>query len=178
MLAALIGAPGNDASESEKAASGVVKFLDKWLRMGVRRSSSSSRGKAREVSSSPFSNRAANSVMTMLVCSRIGTYALPFRKNTALCSTSSGTRVQSTLNQFSSSNLLIPGVDASSRSPNCCFSSSATTSQFKFKVSTKARRSFPSSSWKRSLNSIVSTLAKRRRRSSVPENARRSIKCE
>lgn len=48
--AALMGAPGRALSESERLESGVAKFLDRWLRMGVRRSSSSRRGKAREAS--------------------------------------------------------------------------------------------------------------------------------
>ena len=47
---ALIGAPGRALSESERVESGVAKFLDKWFRIGVRRSSSSSRGRAREAS--------------------------------------------------------------------------------------------------------------------------------
>lgn len=50
MDAALIGAPGRAASESEKEESGVAKFLERWLRIGVSRSSSSRRGRARLVS--------------------------------------------------------------------------------------------------------------------------------
>ncbi len=42
-------APGRWGSESEKE-SGLVKFLERWERMGVSRSSSSRRGSARLVS--------------------------------------------------------------------------------------------------------------------------------
>lgn len=45
-----MGAPGRELSLSEIWASGVAKFLERWVRMGVRRSSSSSRGRARDVS--------------------------------------------------------------------------------------------------------------------------------
>lgn len=47
---ALMGAPGREVSLSEMCASGVAKFLERWVRMGLRRSSSSRRGRAREVS--------------------------------------------------------------------------------------------------------------------------------
>jgi hypothetical protein len=36
--------------DSEEANSGVLKFLERWVRIGERRSSSSRRGRAREVS--------------------------------------------------------------------------------------------------------------------------------
>jgi len=39
-----------EVSVSEVCASGVAKFLERWVRMGVRRSSSSRRGRARAVS--------------------------------------------------------------------------------------------------------------------------------
>ena len=45
-----MGAPWRAESESEREESGVAKFLDRWMRMGVRRSSSSRRGRARAVS--------------------------------------------------------------------------------------------------------------------------------
>lgn len=48
--AALMGAPGRALSESERVESGVAKLLDRWFRMGVKRSSSSSRGSARAAS--------------------------------------------------------------------------------------------------------------------------------
>ena len=50
MEAAFMVAPERALSESERVESGVAKFLDRWFRMGVRRSSSSSRGKARAAS--------------------------------------------------------------------------------------------------------------------------------
>ena len=50
MEAALMVAPERALSASERVESGVAKFLDRWFRMGVRRSSSSSRGKARAAS--------------------------------------------------------------------------------------------------------------------------------
>lgn len=49
--AAFIGVPfGRAASESEKVEEGVAKDLERCARMGERRSSSSSRGRARAVS--------------------------------------------------------------------------------------------------------------------------------
>ncbi len=42
-------AVSREVSESEMPESGVEKFLDRWFRIGVRRSSSSSRGMARAV---------------------------------------------------------------------------------------------------------------------------------
>ena len=45
-----MGAPGSEVSASEMWASGVAKFLERCVRMGLRRSSSSRRGRAREVS--------------------------------------------------------------------------------------------------------------------------------
>ena len=45
-----MGAPGNAVFESEIVESGVEKFFERWLRIGVRRSSSSRRGRARAVS--------------------------------------------------------------------------------------------------------------------------------
>jgi len=50
MEEALMGAPGRALSESERVESGVAKFLERWLRIGVRRSSSSRRGRARAAS--------------------------------------------------------------------------------------------------------------------------------
>ena len=44
-----MGAPGNEVSASERVLSGVAKDLERWARIGVRRSSSSRRGRAREV---------------------------------------------------------------------------------------------------------------------------------
>ena len=49
MLEAVMGAP-REVSLSEMCASGVAKFLDRCVKMGVRRSSSSRRGRARAVS--------------------------------------------------------------------------------------------------------------------------------
>ena len=49
MLAAEMGPP-SEVSLSEMCASGVAKFLERWVRIGVRRSSSSRRGRARAVS--------------------------------------------------------------------------------------------------------------------------------
>lgn len=60
--------------------------------------------------SSCLSSLETNSPTTMLACSLPGTNALPFFKNTLRCSTSSGTRSQSTLNQSSSSMALAPRV--------------------------------------------------------------------
>lgn len=50
MLRAEISAPGRLDEDDENEASGVVKLFDRWARIGVRRSSSSRRGSAREVS--------------------------------------------------------------------------------------------------------------------------------
>ena len=47
---ALMEALERAVSESERLESGVEKFLERWFRMGVRRSSSSRRGRARAVS--------------------------------------------------------------------------------------------------------------------------------
>lgn len=49
MEEAEMGAP-REVSVSEMCASGVAKFLERWVRIGVRRSSSSRRGRARAVS--------------------------------------------------------------------------------------------------------------------------------
>jgi len=49
MLRAEISAPGRAVVEEEYEASGVVKLFERWARMGVRRSSSSRRGRARDV---------------------------------------------------------------------------------------------------------------------------------
>lgn len=48
--AALMEMPGREVSESERVESGVEKFLERWVRIGVKRSSSSRRGMARAVS--------------------------------------------------------------------------------------------------------------------------------
>ena len=45
-----MGAPVTAESESESVESGVAKFLERCVRIGVRRSSSSRRGSARAVS--------------------------------------------------------------------------------------------------------------------------------
>ena len=50
MEEAFIGAPGSAVSESEIVESGVEKFFERWLRIGVSRSSSSRRGRALAVS--------------------------------------------------------------------------------------------------------------------------------
>lgn len=44
-----IGAPGRDVSESARVESGVEMFLERWFKIGARRSSSSRRGRARDV---------------------------------------------------------------------------------------------------------------------------------
>ena len=49
MLRAEMSAPGRVVEVLEYEASGVVKFWDKWVRMGVKRSSSSNLGRALEV---------------------------------------------------------------------------------------------------------------------------------
>lgn len=46
---ALIDAPGRAVSESDIPESGVPKFLERWFNIGVSRSSSSRRGRARAV---------------------------------------------------------------------------------------------------------------------------------
>jgi hypothetical protein len=50
MLAAEMTAPEISDELDMYDESGVIKFLERWLRIGVRRSSSSSRGRARAVS--------------------------------------------------------------------------------------------------------------------------------
>lgn len=50
MLRALISAPESALSVSVYEESGVTKFLERWSRMGARRSSSSNLGRARAVS--------------------------------------------------------------------------------------------------------------------------------
>ena len=50
MLRAEMSAPDTAVELPDMYVSGVVKFLERWLSMGVRRSSSSSRGSARAVS--------------------------------------------------------------------------------------------------------------------------------
>jgi hypothetical protein len=49
-FAVIVLRPSILASEEEYAASGAVKFCERWARMGARRSSSSRRGRARDVS--------------------------------------------------------------------------------------------------------------------------------
>ncbi len=130
--------------------------------------------------SKPLSRRLLKPARTMLICSLTGTYALPpFRKILRL-STSSGTVSKSTLNHPPSSISwrLKPGVAFRSSAPSDLFSSSDTTSQSSCSDSTKLRLSEASSFWNRSLNSALSILANLRRRSSVEEKARRSMKCE
>lgn len=93
---ALIDVPGRTVSESDKVESGVAKFLERWFRIGVRRSSSSMRGNARAViwwhsyskyhmdvhqasltqinhTSRPLSKFATNAASTILICSLAGT---------------------------------------------------------------------------------------------------------
>jgi hypothetical protein len=50
MLEAVICVPTRADELDMYAESGVMKFLERWLRMGVSRSSSSRRGRARAVS--------------------------------------------------------------------------------------------------------------------------------
>ena len=130
-----------------------------------------------ERTSNASSNRLVNSATTKLICSLCGTYAFPLFMNTLLCSTRSGTRSQSTLHHSCSSPFLDPPA-AINCSLNSLFSSSPTSSQSNFNEFTNALRSRISSSLNRSLKSIVSSRENRRRRSSVEENASRSIKCE
>ena len=196
--AALTCAPGRLLSESDSVESGVTKFLDRWLRMGVRRSSSSRRGRARAArysvvreldlayelrvlnTSKPLSRLISKLAVTMLICSRAGTYALPAFISTRRPSTSSGTVSKSTLNQppSSTSCLFKPGVAFSKSVASALLSLSGTISQSKFKDSMKACLSRASSLWNRNLKSADSIRANRLRRSSVEENARRRIKCE
>ena len=50
MVLCVIGAPGMAVSASERVESGVPKDFERCVKMGVSRSSSSRRGRAREVS--------------------------------------------------------------------------------------------------------------------------------
>ena len=152
-----MGAPGMALSESERVESGLAKFLDRWLRMGVRRSSSSRRGRARAASciechggevmqrwelhtSNPLSSLSLNPARTIFICSLTGTYAFPRLRKILRVSTSSGTVSKSTLNQppSSTSCFLKPGVAFMRSAANVRFSSSDTTSQFSCSDSTKA----------------------------------------
>ena len=119
-----------------------------------------------------------NSATTMLACSRPGTNALPAFRKTRRPSTKSGTRSQSTLNQFSSSLLaFFPKVMAASSEACSALSSSVSGShQSRSRFDTNAARSVRSSLLNRMRNSIVSTREKRLRRSSVEENASRRMK--
>lgn len=130
------------------------------------------------LTSNCLSRRDVNSATTMLDCSRPGTYAFPYFKNTFRDSTRSGTRSQSTLNQVSSSLLAFQvGIIAASSAANSVLSSSVTGShQSRFRLETKADRSERSSLPKRSRNSMVSTRLNRLRRSSVDEKASRKMK--
>ena len=130
--------------------------------------------------SSPLSSLSVKPASTILICSLTGTYALPAFRKTRRVSTSSGTVSKSTLNQppSSISSFFRPGVAFRRLLANALFSSSLTASQSKLRPLTKSWRSRASSFWKRSLNKAVSIRANRRLRSSVDENARRSMKCE
>lgn len=50
MALAVIGAPSTKPSFSEYTDSALPKFFERWFRIGVKRSSSSKRGRARLVS--------------------------------------------------------------------------------------------------------------------------------
>ena len=133
--------------------------------MGVRRSSSSRRGRARAANytrcknifihwqgigirtSSPFSSLVLKPASTMLICSLTGTYAFPAFTSTLRPSTSSDTVSKSTLNQppSSTSCRFSPGVAFCRSVPNAFFSSSETTSQSSCKDSTNACLSLTSS---------------------------------
>lgn len=113
----------------------------------------------------------------MLVCSRPGTYAFPACTTTLLPSTRSGTLVQSTLTQTSSSTLALPPRLACRSSLSPALSSAVTSSnQSSPSPATKAFSSLGPAASRRRRNSIVSTRVKRRRRSSVAEKARRRMK--
>lgn len=113
----------------------------------------------------------------MLVCSRPGTYAFPPCTTTLRPSTRSGTLIQSTLTQTSSSTLALPPRLACRSSRSSAFSSAVTSSnQSSPNPATNAFSSLGPAASRRSRNSIVSTRVKRRRRSSVAEKARRRIK--
>lgn len=129
------------------------------------------------VTSSASSSFLVNSATTRLICSRCGTYAIPRLSKTFLCDTSSGTRSQSTLNHSWSSPFLMP-LAACKFSLSSLFSSSLTSSHSRFRLLTNSCLSLKSSSLNRSVNSIVSSLENRRRKSSVEEKARRRMKCE
>ena len=174
-FAVIVDKPSISASLLEYCASGAIKLVLRCCNIGANRSSSSSLGSALAVNSSCSSNRRVNSATTRLCCSRWGTYALPRRRMTRRCSTSSGTRSQSTLNQLCSSPFLKPPT-ARNASPNSLFSSSLTSSHSRFRELTKDCRSRGSSSLKRRRKSIVSSLENRLRRSSVLENANRRMK--
>ena len=138
------------------------------------------RQKGERYTSSPLSSLSVKPARTILICSLTGTYAFPAFRNTRRVSTNSGTVSKSTLNQppSSISSFFRPGVAFRRLLANALFSSSLTASQSKLRLLTKSCRSRASSFWKRSLNNAVSIRANRRLRSSVDENARRSIKCE
>lgn len=195
---ALIGAPCNIVSESASVESGVAKFLDKWSMMGLSRSSSSRRGRARAVSlerqraargfceegreltSRPLSSRSWKPASTIIICSFEGIYALPPFTNIRRLSTSSGTISKSSLNQLLSSiSLFLRFVVAFKKSRvRVRFSCSPTASQSRSSEATKSCRSRAFSVWKRIRNKAVSSRMKRRRRSSVEEKASRRMKCE
>lgn len=134
------------------------------------------------LTSNARSNRAVNSFSTILCCSLPGTYAFPPFTNTFLPSTKSGTLVQSTLHHSSSITcptppLFPPNPTVAANWPaNSLLSSSPTCSHARFNVRTNAARSRESSAWNRRRNNMVSTRAKRRRRSSVDANASRKMK--
>lgn len=163
-------------------AAGVRKVEDRWLRIGVSRSSSSRRGRPRAVNSRAFARRFSNSWTTMLICSLPGTYAIPPFRKTLRCWMSSGTIIQSTLNhpasQTSFSLLYLFTEHASNLSFSSSFSDSSIVSQLRFKEFVKARRSRWSSLFQRSWKSCDSTRTNRWRNVSVEANARRRIKWE
>ena len=175
--------PPISASSDESSAyvdPGAVKFCERCLRIGDNRSSSSRRGSARAVFSNAESSRRANSPMTIDVCSRAGTYAIPRFRSTRRCSTSSGTRVHSILNQESSSGCAFRrvGATAASSAASSSRSSFSTRTQSRASESMKSCRSRVSLLRSRVRKSWVSRRVKRRRRSSVAEKARRKIKWE
>jgi len=95
-------------ADGDVVYSGAVNPRLKWFRMGIKRSSSSRRGKALAVclkrqwrnqsehTSKAASRFAENSATIRLCCSETGRNALPLRRNTLRFSTRSGTRSKST----------------------------------------------------------------------------------
>lgn len=153
-----------------------VKPVDRWLRMGTKRSSSSNLGNACAVIRKAASSRDVNSARTREICSVIGAYAFPAFKNALRVSTRFTTFSQSALKKGPSSPL-IP-VAAASCGPSTRTSSLLTGSQVKFKESINFSRSSRSSDTQRMRKRARSAREKRTRSSSVREKARRRIKWE